>query len=143
MNTKLLSLTPTQFCEETHACQEGALFATKKHPTMRSVWEHCPRTDWMCWILNALDVPPDEKAVRLYMVWCARNTPMADGRVTGTLLTNPRSTEALDAAEGYANGTVSADQLSAARSAARSAAWSAARSAQADQFRLVVPNPFP
>lgn len=145
MNTKLLKMTPREFCAATQACSEGTRFALK-YKTMRSVWEHCPRVDWLCWILNGLDVPADEKAVRLYMVWCARNTPMHDGRTTAALLTDQRSHDALAVAEQFANGLATQEELSAAwsatRSATRSAARSAARSAQVVQFRNVVANPF-
>jgi len=161
MKTALLKLSPARFCDVTNACAEGREFATK-HKTMSAVWRACPRVDWLCWILNAIDAEADEKAVRLYMVWCARNTPLADGRTTGALLTDPRSVAACDMAERFANGDATRKELeaawsaaesaarsaawsaaeSAAESAARSAAWSAARSAQAAEFRRVVKNPF-
>ena len=94
MKTHLLSLTPTEFCDATHACPEGRRFAVK-YKTMSAVWRACKRVDWLVWILNAIDAEPDEKACRLYMVWCARNTPLADGRTTAALLTDPRSVAAL------------------------------------------------
>lgn len=56
MNKELLKLSPKEFCRETSACSDGLKFALK-HKTMRQVWENCPRVDWLCWILNALDVP--------------------------------------------------------------------------------------
>ena len=169
MKTELLNLTPKEFCRITEACSDGIRFALK-YKTMKSVWEHCERVDWLCWILNTLDVPADEKACRLYMIWCARNTPLADGRTTLALLTEQRSLDALSVAERFANGQATLEELDAARSAARSAAWSAAESAarsaaesaarsaagsaaesaagsaaesaQAVQFRKVVKNPF-
>ncbi len=165
MKTRLLKLSPKAFCRATKACEEGAQFAAN-YSTMAEVWANCPRVDWLVWMLNAIDAPPDEKACRLYMVWCVRNTPLADGRTTGDLLTDERSRNALEVAERAANGQATADELSAARSAAESAAWSAVRSAvrsaawsaaesaawsaarsaawsaQAAQFRKVVPNPF-
>ena len=128
MKTQLLKMTPREFCVATSACSECTRFALK-YKTMHSVWEHCPRVDWLCWILNELDVPADEKAVRLYMVWCARNTPMHDGRTTAALLTDQRSQDALAVAEQFANGQATQGELSAAESAAESAAWSVARSA--------------
>lgn len=137
MKTRLLSLTPAEFCAATDACFEGRKFATG-HATMAQVWEACPRVDWLVWILNAIDAPADEKACRFYMVWCARNTPLADGRTTGALLTDPRSLAALEVAEKHAAGQATAEELAAAWSAA----WSAARSAQANQFRKICPNPF-
>jgi hypothetical protein len=127
MNTELLYLTPKEFCRSTGACPEGTRFALG-HKSMAEVWDHCPRVDWLCWILKALDVLPDERAVRLYMVWCARHTPLADGRTTESLLTDPASREALVVAERFVRGEATPEELSAAWSAARSAAESAARS---------------
>jgi len=139
MKTHLLKLTPAKFCDATDACEEGRKFAVK-YKTMAAVWSNCPRVDWLCWILNQLDVPPDEKAVRLYMVWCARNTPLADGRTTLALLTDKRSTDALDVAERFAHGNATQKELAAAwdaagdaaRDAARAAAWTAAGDAARD-----------
>jgi len=169
MKTHLLKLTPAKFCDATDACEEGCKFAVK-YKTMAAVWRNCPRVDWLCWILNQLDVPPDEKSVRLYMVWCARNTPLADGRTTLDLLTDKRSTDALDVAERFARGNATQEELAAARAAAWDAAWDAAGDAaraaawdaawdaagdaawdaaraaawdaQTAEFRRVVSNPF-
>jgi len=125
MKTHLLKLTPAKFCDATDACEEGRKFAVK-YKTMAAVWRNCPRVDWLCWILNATEAPADEKAVRLYMVWCARNTPLADGRTTLALLTDKRSTDALDVAERFAHGNATQEELAAAWAAA----WAAARAAQ-------------
>ena len=129
MKTHLMKLTPAEFCAATDACQEGRAFA-EKYATMSEVWENCPRADWMIWILNAIDAPANDKAERLFAVWCARNTPMRDGRITGALLTDPQSIAALEVAERYANGEATREELAAAwaaaRAAARAAAWAAA-----------------
>jgi hypothetical protein len=105
---------------------------------MAAVWRNCNRIDWLVWILNTIDAPTDEKACRLYIVWCARNTPLPDGRTMGALLTDPRSLATLAVAKQFADGVATPAELSAAESAARSAA----RSAQAKEFRRVVKNPF-
>lgn len=79
----------------------------------------------------------DDKTLRLFAVWCARR---ALKRVENP---DPRSIEACNVAERFANGRATEDELavvrqkarsatwaaSAAESAARSAAWSAASSA--------------
>ena len=117
MKTHLLSLSPADFCKATKACEEGAEFAAK-YATMAEVWDACNRVDWLVWMLNVIDAPQDEKACRLYMVWCARNTPLADGRTTGALLSDPRSLSALDVAERFANGNATREELAAAESAA-------------------------
>ena len=148
-----LNLTPKQFCAKTYACDDGRAFALTQ-PTMADVWDKCPRPDWLLWILHKLNRQPDARMLRLFAVWCARNTPLSDGRKVGDLLTDPRSLAALEVAERYANGNATYDELAAAGYAARAAAraaagyaaWDeardAARAAQADQLRKMMPNPF-
>jgi hypothetical protein len=158
---KYLNLNPKEFCSVTSACKDGREFA-EKYNTMAEVWDACPRADWLLWILKAIDAPENEKNERLFAVWCARNTPMRDGRTTSALLTDPRSVAALEVAERFAHGNASADELAAAGTAAWSAAgasardaawdsawaaaWSAARAAaeaaQANQLRTMIGNPF-
>ena len=148
-----LNLTPKQFCDETDACDDGRAFALTQ-PTMADVWDQCPRMDWLLWILDKLNRRPDDRTLRLFAVWCARNTPMSDGRKVRDLLTDPRSLAALEVAERHANGNATDGELAAARAAARAAAGDAAgaaagaaardaaRAAQADQLRKMIPNPF-
>jgi hypothetical protein len=117
---------------------------------MAEVWDNCPRADWLLWIANKLGQSPDYRTLRLFAVWCAKSTPLPDGRKTSDLLTDPRSLAALEVAERYANGKASQEELVSARDAARDAAgaaaryaaWAAAWAAQADQLRTLVPNPF-
>jgi hypothetical protein len=78
------------------------------------------------WCLRAVE--GHDKEIRLYAVWCARQVQH--------LMKDPRSVAALDVAEAYAHGKVTADELKAAWAAARDAAraaedaaWAAARSA--------------
>jgi hypothetical protein len=122
---KHLKLTPKEFCSATDACQEGREFA-EKYNTMAEVWDACPRANWLLWILTTIDAPVDYKIERLFAVWCARNTPMQDGRTTGALLTDPRSIAALEVAERFAHGNATTEELAAARAAAWAAAWDAA-----------------
>lgn len=166
---KYFNLTPKQFCDETVACRDGRAFALTQ-PTMADVWDNCLCVDWLLWILEKIDRSPDDRTLRMFAIWCARNTPMSDGRKTGDLLTDPRSLAALEVAERYANGNATDGELAAARdaardaagdaagaaawdsaraaawAAARAAAWAAARDAardaQADQLRKIIPNPF-
>ena len=144
MKNHLLKLSPLEFCDQTKACNEGRIFALK-HKTMEEVWGNCPKVDWLLWMLEAIDAPKDEKNLRLFAVWCARNTPLTDGRKTGDLLTDPRSLNALDVAERFAHGQATELELAAAwaaawnaagnaawaaaGAAARNAAWAAARNA--------------
>jgi hypothetical protein len=134
MKTQLLKLNPVQFCKETHACAGGEDFAAK-HKTMAEVWDNCPRVDWLTWILDAIDAPHDEKAMRLFACWCVRNTPLEDGRKVWDLLTDDRSRNAVAVAERFANSEATGSELhaagAAAGDAARDAAWAAAGAAWA------------
>jgi len=134
--SKLLTMSPAEFCEATKACAEGREWALTQ-PTMAELWDNCPRADWLLWISNKLGQSPDDRTLRLFAVWCARNTPLGDGRKTGDLLTDPRSLAALEVAERYAHGNASQEELVSARDAAGDA-----RDAQADHLRTLVPNPF-
>ena len=129
---KHLNLTPEQFCDATNACKAGRKFALTQ-PTIADVWDNCPSVEWLVWILDAIDAPKDEQQPRLFAVWCARNTPTADGSKTGDLLTDPRSIAVLEVAERYAHGTATGAELTAAQAAAwdsaQAAAWAPARAA--------------
>lgn len=137
----LLKLTPAEFCEATKACEDGRKWALTQ-PTMADVWDNCPRINWLLWIADKLDQRPDDRTLRLFAVWCARSTPLSDGRKTGDLLTDPRSLAALEVAERFADGRATNDERAAAWAAARAAAGDAAWAAQAAHFRTLVPNPF-
>ena len=128
MKTNLLKLTPKDFCKAAGACSSGRDFAITQ-PTMADVWDNCQRVDWLCWILEKLDAPNEEKKAREFMCWCARNTPLADGRTTWWLLTDERSRAAVNVALRFARDEANQTELSAAESAAWSAAESAAESA--------------
>ena len=120
----LLTLSPGEFCRVTEACEGGRAFALQ-YASMAEVWDRCPRVDWLLWITNKVGQRPDDRTLRLFAIWCARNTPLGDGRVTGDLLTDPRSLAALEVAERYAHGQATAEELSAAEDAAWAAAWDA------------------
>ena len=124
MKTELLNLTPAQFCDITDACTPGRNFAVK-YSTMGEIWDNCPNPSWPMWILQKLETPEISEKLRLFAVWCARNTPLANGGKTGDLLTDPRSVAALEVAERFANGGASEEELSAACNAAFIAADSA------------------
>ena len=65
------------------------------------------------WALRCIDNADDDKDVRLFAIWCARQVDQ--------LMTDARSTAALDVAERHAHGLATDDELAAARAAARSA----------------------
>ena len=71
------------------------------------------RTDWI-----------DDKTLRLFAVWCARE---ALERIDNP---DPRSVDACDVAECYANGEATDDELTAALAAAEDAAGDAVWDAQ-------------
>ena len=71
--------------------------------------------------------PQHEKDWRLYTVWCARQVQHR--------MTDPRSIAALDVAERHAEGTVTDDELVAARNAEGIAAQSAAQNAARNAAR--------
>lgn len=75
-------------------------------------------------------VPEHDREWRLYAVWCARQVQH--------LMTDPRSTTALDVAERFANGLASQKEWDAARAAAWAAAWAAARDAQEIELRRIL-----
>ncbi len=187
----LLTHTPAEFALLPYSDASDTWLA--KQSTMADAWDNCPRGDCIAWMAFHVRAT-DERTMRRFAIWCARSTPLADGRVTGDLLTDPRSIAALDAAERYADGQATDEELAAASLAAfrakmelnaadeyayatvraacapigaaqpdgylasmwasSSAAYAAgsafpsegmaaANLAQANQFRLMVANPFP
>ena len=111
------------WCREHDACSAGQEFANT-HPTLESFWNACQRPDWMLWVYRRLELSKNnDRALRLFAVWCARSIPQTD----------PRSIAAIDCAERFANGSATADELAAAAAAATAArsaaAWSAAATA--------------
>ena len=74
------------------------------------------------WALRC--VPEVDRDARLYAVWCARQVQ--------SLMTDPRSIEALKVVERFANGEATQEELDAARIAAEDAAEDAAGAAAKD-----------
>ena len=133
--------------EEHDACEEGVAWALQ-YETSASAWDACERPDWMLLAIDSVGVSDPHKN-RLFAIWCARHTPLGDGRTTWDLLSDERSRRAVEVAELFAAGKATEEELSAARSAAESAAESAARSAarsaesaQANALRQIYGNPF-
>jgi len=161
--SSLLTLTPAEFCDVTAACREGCDWAITQ-PTMADVWDYCPRSQWLLWILDKLSQRPDNRTLWLLAAWCVRNTPLGDARVMGDLITDPRLLAALELTERYAEGKATEEQLCAAyatcapafvsaacavavalgyaEEAATPSARANARRVQADQLRRMISNPF-
>jgi hypothetical protein len=116
--TKLSNLLSTLDC-----CSESQDWV-KGYETYESAWEACDRSDWILNILEKLNYDPIQ--LRLIGAWCARNTPLGDGRTTWDLLTDERSRHAIEVAE---NPESTKEELETAYSAAYSATYSAAYSA--------------
>ena len=64
-----------------------------------------------------------DRDMRLFAVWCAREA-------LKLVEPDPRSIEACNVAERFANGEATIEELAAARDAARDAAWDAANAAE-------------
>ena len=112
------------------ARKAGACYDDKRLATLIPVEGSSPRQvaeleipiDDRIWALcNA--VGASDKTLRLFAVWCAREA-LKLGKEP-----DPRSVNACDVAEAFANGDATQADLDAARAAARAAAWDAARAA--------------
>ena len=86
-------------------------------------------------ILWRLDAPTMNRVLRLWACWCIRNTKISVGRTVWDLLTDPRSRNAVEVAERFANGYATKEELAAAWDAARDAAVAAASDAARDAAR--------
>ena len=80
-------------------------------------------------ILWRLDAPTMDRVLRLWACWCVRNTKLEGGRTVWDLLTDPRSRNAVEVAERFANGYATKEELAAAGAAAWAAAGAAAAAA--------------
>ena len=105
-------------------------------------------------ILWRLDAPTMNRVLRLWACWCVRNTKLEGGRTVWDLLTDPRSRNAVEVAERFANGEATKEERDAAwdaagaaavaaawdaaGSAARAAAWDAAMDAATKQLLKMV-----
>ena len=113
------------------ACKDGVEFV-RSCKTLSAAWEKCVRPEWMIWAIRKLLPKQDDEKFRLFACWCARNTPVANGRTTWDLLTDERSRRAIEVAEAFARGKATLEELAAAEAAAwaaEAAAWAAAAAA--------------
>ncbi len=113
--------TLSQLLERIDACGEARAWAKGK--SSKRAWDTCERGDWMIWLLTNSVMTQDERLLHLLACDIAETVlhlvPAGEDR--------PRL--AIEAARGFANGTVTREQMAAARAAARDAAWAAARDA--------------
>lgn len=112
-----------QFCDKHNACREGQEWALANCTDMADVWAKA-KPEWLIWVATRQGVLSD-KELRLFAVFCVRQS--------SHLLIDERSRNAIEAAERFANGQASEEELAAAWAAAesdsRAAAWAAALAA--------------
>jgi len=114
-------MTIEQFCTKHRACEEGKEWALASCASMKEVWEKA-KPAWLVWVATRPSVLTD-KELRLFAVFCARQVQH--------LMIDPRSIEAIDVAEKYAQDKARDDELAAAWTAAWAAADAVARAADA------------
>jgi hypothetical protein len=57
------------FLRKIHACEESLLFA-ESQPDFQSIWNNCPRGDWLIWLASLLRAP--QKLVVQVSIECVR-----------------------------------------------------------------------
>ena len=116
-------MTITEFCDRHRACPDGRAWALANCRDTQEAWDTA-RPEWLIWIATRPGVL-DDRTLRKFAAWSARQVQR--------LMTDPRSTHALDVAERHADGIATDEELAAARDAAgdavRAAAGDAARAA--------------
>jgi hypothetical protein len=117
----LLTMSPAKFCNRTKACPDGRKWAITQ-PTTADMWDHCPFPNWLLWIADKIGRRPDHCTLHLFADWCARNTPLRDGRKTGDLLIDHPSFAVDEVVKRYAHGNATTKELDAAVIAASRAA---------------------
>jgi len=109
------------FCDIHNACSKGRTWAIANCSNMQEAWDKAPDPLWVVWMATRQGVLTDRE-LRLFAVWCVRQAQH--------LLTEPRSINAIDVAERYANGEATDRELTAARAAASDVFWAAASAAE-------------
>ena len=104
----------------------GKKKADDESVSIRTILESNGLDDAM-WCLRA--VKGQDKAIRLYAVWCARQVQH--------LMTDQRSINALDVSEKYAKGEATEAELNTARAAASAAASATASDAQKQELTRI------
>ena len=114
-------MTIQQFCDKHQACKNGREWALANCVSMQNAWNTI-KPEWLIWIATRPGVLTDRE-LRLFSVWSARQVQH--------LMEDPRSVQAIDTAERFANGNATKEELDAAWDAACAAAqdatWDTAR----------------
>ena len=132
-NKVVRALQGKEFTEADENRESYIRFAHKEPIGIRAILDSNGLDDAL-WALRCIDNAENDKDVRLFGVWCARQVQHMMG--------DQRSLDALGVAERYANGLATEPETDAARAAAqtaaqaaafgaRDAAWAAAFTAQA------------
>jgi hypothetical protein len=98
--------------------------------SMPELWHACPDGLWLMWFLEEFDLLTRHQSVQLAVAF-VRETPLGDGRFVYDLLTDPRSTAAIEAAEAWLRGEIDDEKLLIAADAPADAAAAAAAAADA------------
>jgi hypothetical protein len=112
------------FCEKHNACADGREWAMKQRD-MSAVWAKA-KYDWMMWIIQRPGLI-DDKTLRMFACWCARNTPCDGGKTTWDMMPDDASRNAVIVSERYAEGKATYDELSSAWASASASASASAR----------------
>ena len=118
-------MTIKKFAKKHGACKDSVKWALEHCKSMREAWDTIKAED-VVWIATRPGVLTD-KEQRLFACWSVR--------LVWHLLADPRSRNAVEVSERYANGEATDEELAAASAAAYAAAWDAARAAQAKYLR--------
>lgn len=71
--------------------------------SMAEAWDNSKDLDWLLRIADRTPVPRGD--LRRFACWCARNTPLSDGRTTWDLLPDKRLRNAILVSERYEAGS--------------------------------------
>ena len=123
-------MTIQRFCDIHQACKDGREWALTNCASMQDVWNTI-KPEWLAWIAFRRGVLTDRE-LRLFAVWAARQVQH--------LMNDPRSVQAIDTAERFANGNATKEELSAAWAAAGDAAWAASWDAARDAAAWAAQN---
>ena len=106
-----------------HACADGYSWALKSCSTMQNFWDTA-RPDWLIWVATRKGCLTDRESWE-FALWSAEQVRH--------LMTDERSTNALDVRRRWLDGNATDEEMSAALAAAGDAtAWAAAGAAAGD-----------
>jgi hypothetical protein len=114
-------MTLTEFLYKHNACEAGRKRAAA-FASLEDAWQNCSHED-LIWVATRPGVLTD-KELRLFAVFCARSVQH--------LMTDPRSRDAIDVAERYADGLATDDELRSACADASDAARATTYTSAAD-----------